>query len=36
MVNPVFEATKESLVVILRGVELVFKDTEESSVQTVL
>ena len=36
MVNPVFEATKESLVVFLRGVELVFKDTEESSVQTVL
>lgn len=36
VVNPVFEATKGSLVFIPKGVEPLFKDTEESSALTVL
>lgn len=36
VVNPIFEATKGSLVFILRGMEPLFKDTEKSSALTVL
>ena len=36
VVNPVFEATKGSLVFIPKSVEPLFKDTEESSALTVL